>query len=222
MAHLHNLANKSVQHQALQLLAKIADTLLLNVNQPDSVKDFLKSIEQEPSLSTPALVLLSHGYSYSQLSKNGQQLDMQAHFESAVLPRLGVTAHLQKAFRSISAFNLPKEGNITKLLKEIRLQILLLQRVKYVDQLQMFSSNILSFYLEQQVAQMNNRSNQTVDLSAIVSKYYSDIVHFAYDQAIDSYNRCLEERLINDEPHSYDQIYEIIKMCRVAAMEKFM
>ncbi len=149
---------------------------------------------------------------------------MQAHFDSTILPSLGVTAELQKAFRSISAYNLPQEGNITKLLKEIRLQVLLHQRVKYVDQLAMFSSNILSFYLEQYVSQLNGKKSAAcrIDLRAIVNKYYTDIVTHAYEQAIDSYNRSLDERLNDDQPRSYDEIYSIIKLCRVAVMEKYL
>ncbi len=46
-------------------MTKISDTILLNLNKPDGVKEFLKSFQQEPCLSSPALVLLSHGYTYS-------------------------------------------------------------------------------------------------------------------------------------------------------------
>lgn len=53
-------------------------------------------------------------------------------------------------------------------------------------------------------------------------KYYTDIVTHAYEEAIDSYNRCLDERLSDDQPKSYEEIYSIIKMCRVAVMEKYL
>ena len=55
-----------------------------------------------------------------------------------------------------------------------------------------------------------------------MNKYYTDIVTHAYEQAIDSYNRSLDERLNDDQPRSYDEIYSIIKLCRVAVMEKYL
>lgn len=90
----------------------------------------------------------------------------------------------------------------------------------------MFSSNILSFYLEQYVSTVLNDKRQssalTLDTHQIVEKYYTDIVNHAYEQATDSYNKILDKGLKDDQPKSYDEIFDIIIMCRVAVMEKYL
>lgn len=72
---------------------------------------------------------------------------------------------------------------------------------------------------------MNKKSSSgsdKIDLAGIVDKYYKDIVEYAYEQAMEAYNGILDNFLCDDSPKLYPDIYNIIKSCRVSAMEKYL